>query len=501
MNLGGSGNLHDLIGSVTTRSLARDAMGLAGGADEIHPILQAQNPHHFVLEDSMEGNGTWDASPGATVYRRTWEVSQDEMVMASVLNESSQSPGGLNQAYGSPSHALNSSGFKGTDSAHEVATQLGAQSLDEENNYDGSPSFLPHSPGGTATGSAAEENQHLRDFNSVKGQPSASGRAAPRTRAAQSALRGVVGWAYSTVGGWAYSTASYLQGTVSGLASTAVTEAKLLPGTIAALPRAYLDTAASGHQADSLAGSIAGVGDHFASPFGGRTNIEPIYGHQDAFNNGYVVGQVEGFAMDAVMTASGVSGTIKGIGAIRTAGGLLQVGRLVTAEGISVSVVVVNGKAVVATAETLASLGLAASGMATAGANGDPFHQQAMMSAAEAGEGGAAPKAGLPATSEASVADKLERYLLNPDHAVGKPKAKWFQQALGFTRENAADLAKQIKFNEAAATVTAVTEHGTKFNQVITIIGANGKSIDVTFAWIKNNDEVVRLVTSIPTSR
>jgi hypothetical protein len=111
-----------------------------------------------------------------------------------------------------------------------------------------------------------------------------------------------------------------------------------------------------------------------------------------------------------------------------------------------------------------------------------------------------APK-GLPATTEASVADKLERYLLNPDHPVGGPKANWFQQALGFTKENAADLATQIKFNEAAATVTGVTEHGTKFNQVITIIGANGKSIDVTFAWIRNNDGVVRLVTSIPTPR
>ncbi len=115
--------------------------------------------------------------------------------------------------------------------------------------------------------------------------------------------------------------------------------------------------------------------------------------------------------------------------------------------------------------------------------------------------GAQAAKVGLPATTEASVADKLERYLLNSNHPVGGPKANWFQQALGFTKENAADLAKQIKFNQAAATVTGVTEHGTKFNQVITIIGANGKSIDVTFAWIKNNDGVVRLVTSIPTPR
>ena len=112
-----------------------------------------------------------------------------------------------------------------------------------------------------------------------------------------------------------------------------------------------------------------------------------------------------------------------------------------------------------------------------------------------------APKPKLPATTEASVADKLNRYLLNPDHPQGGPKAKWFKEALGFDRENAADLAKQIQFDESKATVTGVTQHGTKYNQVITIQGANGKVIDVTFAWIKNQDGIVRLVTGIPTPR
>jgi hypothetical protein len=70
-----------------------------------------------------------------------------------------------------------------------------------------------------------------------------------------------------------------------------------------------------------------------------------------------------------------------------------------------------------------------------------------------------------------------------------------------FDRENAADLAKQIQFDESKATVTGVTQHGTKYNQVITIQGANGRVIDVTFAWIKNQDGIVRLVTGIPTPR
>lgn len=108
-------------------------------------------------------------------------------------------------------------------------------------------------------------------------------------------------------------------------------------------------------------------------------------------------------------------------------------------------------------------------------------------------------KTGLPATTEASVADKLERYLLNTAHPAGGPKARWFEQALGFTKENLGDLAKQIRFDPAKAVKTAVTEHGTKYNQVIEIVGANGRRINVTFAWIRNKDGVVRLVTAIPT--
>lgn len=80
-------------------------------------------------------------------------------------------------------------------------------------------------------------------------------------------------------------------------------------------------------------------------------------------------------------------------------------------------------------------------------------------------------------------------------------KAKWFKEALGFSKENADDLARQIVFDPKTAVKTAATEHGTKFNQVIPITGANGKTIDVTFAWIRNNDGIVRLVTGIPAKK
>jgi hypothetical protein len=98
-----------------------------------------------------------------------------------------------------------------------------------------------------------------------------------------------------------------------------------------------------------------------------------------------------------------------------------------------------------------------------------------------------------------SVETKLEKYLLDLNHPTGGSKAKWFKEALGFTQKNADKLAKQIVFDPKKAEITEVTQHGAKYNQVISIKGANGKVIDVKFAWIKNNDGVVRLVTAIPT--
>jgi hypothetical protein len=64
----------------------------------------------------------------------------------------------------------------------------------------------------------------------------------------------------------------------------------------------------------------------------------------------------------------------------------------------------------------------------------------------------------------------------------GGSKAKWFIQAPSYTKDNLGNLAKQIVFDPTKALETGITQYGTKYNQVITIIGANGKQIDVTFA-------------------
>ncbi|WP_392553091.1 hypothetical protein RHO14_04300 [Orbus wheelerorum] len=103
--------------------------------------------------------------------------------------------------------------------------------------------------------------------------------------------------------------------------------------------------------------------------------------------------------------------------------------------------------------------------------------------------------------TQASVDRKLTTYLLEKTHPVGGSKADWFDKALGFNKSNSDQLSKQIVFDIDRSVQTGTTEFGTKYNQVIKLNGANGKQIDVNFGWIKNNDEVVRLVTAIPTKK
>lgn len=100
-----------------------------------------------------------------------------------------------------------------------------------------------------------------------------------------------------------------------------------------------------------------------------------------------------------------------------------------------------------------------------------------------------------------NLKSKLEGYLLDSTHPQNQAKANWFQQALGFDKNNWQDLASQIKFNEATAIPTKSTQYGQTFEQSIPITGANGKTIDTTFVFMKDASGVVRLVTGIPTKK
>lgn len=96
---------------------------------------------------------------------------------------------------------------------------------------------------------------------------------------------------------------------------------------------------------------------------------------------------------------------------------------------------------------------------------------------------------------------KLEGYLLDAAHPQNQTKATWFQQALGFDKNNWQNLASQLKFNEATAIQTKTTQYGTTFEQSIPITGVNGKTVNITFVFMKDTNGVVRLITGIPTKK
>ena len=109
-----------------------------------------------------------------------------------------------------------------------------------------------------------------------------------------------------------------------------------------------------------------------------------------------------------------------------------------------------------------------------------------------------ADKKHLTGTTEDSINHKLQTYLLNPLHPTGGPKSVWFKGALGFTQSNADDLARQLIFDPQTAFKRDDTEHGQKYNQIISLKGKNGKIIPVTVCWIRNLDGVIRLTTILP---
>lgn len=106
-----------------------------------------------------------------------------------------------------------------------------------------------------------------------------------------------------------------------------------------------------------------------------------------------------------------------------------------------------------------------------------------------------------PGFETSNLQRKLKDYLLDPAHPQNQTKATWFDDALGFNKENWQDLASQLKFDETTATQTKLTKYGTTYEQVIPIAGANGKTVSATFVFMKDNNGVVRFVTGIPTKR
>jgi hypothetical protein len=92
---------------------------------------------------------------------------------------------------------------------------------------------------------------------------------------------------------------------------------------------------------------------------------------------------------------------------------------------------------------------------------------------------------------------KLTEYALNPVHPVGKHKARVFESALGFNKNNAGDLMKQIQQGVKNNTPIAgkIDQYGERFTVDIPVTGPKGSGV-VTSGWIyKPGSDVPELTT------
>jgi hypothetical protein len=93
---------------------------------------------------------------------------------------------------------------------------------------------------------------------------------------------------------------------------------------------------------------------------------------------------------------------------------------------------------------------------------------------------------------------KLTEYALDPESPWGRHKAIVFEQTLGFTRENYADLLTQIEglALNAEATFHSQDEFGQRYTVDLLIRGAEGRQSVVRTGWfVPHGADEARLVT------
>ena len=105
----------------------------------------------------------------------------------------------------------------------------------------------------------------------------------------------------------------------------------------------------------------------------------------------------------------------------------------------------------------------------------------------------------LPGADRAVVPrEKLEGYLLDPDHEIGRHKARVFAAALGIHRGDWEYLRDRLKAGIVAAPVTSVrdTPWGRLYEAVVRVVGLNGQTRRVMTVWlVPPAEEPPRFVT------
>ena len=100
--------------------------------------------------------------------------------------------------------------------------------------------------------------------------------------------------------------------------------------------------------------------------------------------------------------------------------------------------------------------------------------------------------------NQQNLRDKLETYLLDPSNSQNRGKAAWFEQNLGYTKVIWRDLADQIYFDPLAARLTRTTVWGDRYEMLLPIRGANGRSVFVRFAFQRDLFGDDTLITGMP---
>ena len=84
--------------------------------------------------------------------------------------------------------------------------------------------------------------------------------------------------------------------------------------------------------------------------------------------------------------------------------------------------------------------------------------------------------------------EKFTKYCLNPEMQPDKTIA--FDMALGYNLDNVSELITNIRHNlsKFPATQKGDSGHGMKYEVIMNLTGANGKSANVLTAWIDDKD-------------
>ena len=100
-------------------------------------------------------------------------------------------------------------------------------------------------------------------------------------------------------------------------------------------------------------------------------------------------------------------------------------------------------------------------------------------------------------------AKKLLEYALNPEHVVGRHKARLFRDLLGIDRSSWRYLAYQLVdgLTNAQLEHPRVTEHGVQYSALVQVIGLNQQTYTVETAWIIRNVGPAQLVTAYPAEK